>query len=78
MNAIRFLEAWVTIGMDALRHHNSQSRISDQVRRCQDAAFKKGISENDLDTAANGDVASYLLEAQKTLGIGSEIKNGRG
>lgn len=78
MNAIEFLEGWVTIGMDALRHHNSQSRISDQVRRCQDAAYKQGISENDLDTAANGDVASYLLKAQKTLNTGSEIKNDRG
>lgn len=78
MNAIEFLEAWVTIGMDAPRHHNSQSRISDQVCRCQDAAFKQGISENDLDTAANGDVATYLLQAQKTLGTGSETKNGMG
>lgn len=75
MKATEFLEAWVKMGVDALRHHGSTPQIFDEVRQCQNAAFKAGVSEDDLDTAANGDVASYLQKSRNnSSNTGPETK----
>ena len=66
MNATEFLKTWVKMGVDALRHHGSTPQIFDEVRQCQNAAFKTGVSEDDLDIAANGDIASYLQKSRNS------------
>ncbi|MGO4334940.1 hypothetical protein AB4037_08495 [Labrys sp. KB_33_2] len=62
-----WLDQWVGENLVVPQYMDSPDQLADEVRACRNDARAAGISPEDLEAAADGDLAAFLFDAQNAL-----------